>query len=229
MSLSPVVLLDLDGTLTDPKEGITRSICHALERMAHPVPDTADLLFAIGPPLRTSFATLMQTDDPRAIEMAMTFYRERFATVGLFENRVYEGIPEMLAALKNVGCKILLATAKPHGYARQILEHFNLLAPFDGIYGSELDGTRQHKTDLLAFLLEREKIDPVNRFTVMVGDRHHDIDAARANGCGAMGVSWGYGSASELAHADMICDYPMDIAKVLAKRYSRVGAFTDPE
>ena len=168
MSLPPVVLLDLDGTLTDPKEGITRSIRHALGRMARPAPDTADLLFAIGPPLRDSFATLMQTDDPRAIEMAMTFYRERFATVGLFENRVYEGIPEMLAALKNVGCKILLATAKPHVYARQILEHFNLLAPFDSIYGSELDGTRQHKTDLLAYLLDREKIDPANRLTVMV-------------------------------------------------------------
>jgi len=220
MGLAPVVLLDLDGTLTDPKDGITRSIRYALERLARPSPDDADLLFAIGPPLRASFARLMKTEDAEAIEVAMTLYRERFATVGLFENRVYDGIPEMLAALKHNGCKLLLATAKPHVYALQILEHFKLLTHFDGIYGSELDGTRQHKADLLDHLLTCEKLDPAYRLTVMVGDRHHDIDAAHANGCGAMAVSWGYGSEAELAHADMIATCPAEIVKVLAKRYS---------
>lgn len=224
MSLLPVILFDLDGTLTDPKEGITRCIGYALERMARLPPDANDLLFAIGPPLRSSFAKLLQTDDPRAIELAVKHYRQRFATVGLFENAVYPGIREMLAILKTNGCRILLATAKPHVYAQRILEHFSLLAPFDAVYGSELDGTRQHKGDLLAYLLERERIDPASRPTVMVGDRSHDFDAAHANGCGAMGVSWGYGSAAELASADVICENPMDIARLLAKRYMRTSS-----
>ena len=150
MALLPVVLFDLDGTLTDPREGIIRCIAYALERMAREPPDVTDLLFAIGPPLRTSFAKLLETDDPRAIELAVKHYRERFSTVGLFENTVYPGIPETLAELKTADCKLLLATAKPHVYAHRILEHFNLRAPFDAVYGSELDGTRQHKADLLA-------------------------------------------------------------------------------
>jgi phosphoglycolate phosphatase len=224
VSIFPVILFDLDGTLTDPKEGITRCINYALERMAREPLDTNQLLFAIGPPLRTSFARLLETDDPRAIELAMKYYRERFATVGLLENYVYSGITEMLATLKSRGCRMLLATAKPHVYAHRILEHFNLLAPFDGVYGSELDGTRQHKSELLVYLLEREQIDPACRLTVMVGDRAHDIDAAHANGCRAMGVLWGYGSTSELAHAEMTCEFPTDIAKVLAVHYSRTSA-----
>jgi phosphoglycolate phosphatase len=228
VSLFPVVLFDLDGTLTDPKEGITRCINYALERMAREPLDTNELLFAIGPPLRASFARLVETDDPRAIELAMKYYRERFTTVGLLENHVYYGIPEVLATLKTSGCRMLLATAKPHVYAQRILAHFNLLAPFDGVYGSELDGTRQHKGELLVYLLEREQIDPAHRLTIMVGDRSHDIEAAHANGCGAMGVLWGYGSALELAHADMTCEFPMDIAMVLAKRFSRTSAVHNP-
>ena len=228
VSLFPVVLFDLDGTLTDPKEGITRCINYALERMTREPLDTNQLLFAIGPPLRTSFARLLETDDPRAIELAMKFYRERFTTVGLLENQVYSGIPEALATLKTHGCRMLLATAKPHVYAQRILEHFNLLAPFDGVYGSELDGTRQHKSELLAYLLDREQIDPSYRPTVMVGDRSHDIDAAHATGCCAMGVLWGYGSESELAHAEMTCEFPMDIAKLLTTHNSRTSTVRNP-
>ncbi|MBL0121438.1 MAG: HAD hydrolase-like protein [Betaproteobacteria bacterium] len=223
VSLSLIILFDLDGTLTDPKEGITRCINYALERMAREPLDTNELLFAIGPPLRASFARLLETDDPRAIELAMKYYRERFTTVGLLENAVYPGIPEVLEMLKTRDCRMLLATAKPHIYAQRILDHFNLLANFDGVFGSELDGTRQHKGDLLAHLLDREAIDTADRRTVMIGDRSHDIDAAHANGCAAMGVSWGYGSASELRHADMLCDFPMDIVNVLGKRYVRSG------
>ena len=173
MALLPVVLFDLDGTLTDPREGITRCIAYALERMAREPPDVTDLRFAIGPPLRTSFAKLLETDDPRAIELAVKHYRERFSTVGLFENTVYPGIPETLAELKTAGCKLLLATAKPHVYAHRILEYFNLRAPFDAVYGSELDGTRQHKTDLLANryshqrragrVVDRQAVAPIRR------------------------------------------------------------------
>ena len=203
------VFLDLDGTLTDPATGITNCIAYALTRVDVAAPSPNDLHFAIGPPLRGSFATLLKTNDTVLIEQAMVLYRERFAETGLFENIVYNGVPEMLADLKMRNYRLLLATAKPHVYARRILAHFNLATPFDGIYGSELDGTRQHKGDLLRYLLERENIDPSS--AVMIGDRHHDIDAARVHGCRAIGVTYGYGSVEELAHADRLCDSPADI------------------
>lgn len=222
------VLLDLDGTLTDPALGITSCIAYALTRLDIAAPPSHDLHFAIGPPLRGSFATLLGTSDAARIEQAMTLYRERFADIGLFENTVYDGVPEMLAALKSHNHRLLLATAKPHVYARRILAHYNIDQPFDGIHGSELDGTRQYKTDLLSYLLGREQIDPAERPTVMIGDRTHDIEAARANACGAIGVSWGYGSATELAGADALCGQPMDLAGLLTERYGRTRALRDP-
>ena len=206
-------LLDLDGTLTDPALGITSCIAYALARLDVAVPPASQLQFAIGPPLRGTFATLVGTDDTIIIEQAMVFYRERFADVGLFENDIYEGVPEMLATLKARNIALLLATAKPHVYARRILAHFDILAPFDAIYGSELDGLHQHKGDLLAYLIDQEGIDPQN--TVMIGDRHHDIDAARATGCHAIGVTYGYGNAAELAHADRLCASPARIAETI--------------
>lgn len=203
-------MLDLDGTLTDPATGITNCIAYALTRLDVVAPPSHDLHFAIGPPLRVSFATLLKTNDTVVIEQAMVFYRERFADTGLFENIVYNGVPEMLTDLKARNYRLLLATAKPHVYARRILRHFNIATQFDGVYGSELDGTRQHKGDLLAYLLARENIDPSS--AVMIGDRHHDIDAARASGCRTIGVTYGYGSAEELAHADRLCASPAQFA-----------------
>ncbi len=208
------VLLDLDGTLTDPALGITNCIIYALTRLDVVAPPAHDLHFAIGPPLRGTFATLLNSDDAAIIEQAMSFYRERFADTGLFENIVYDGVPEMLATLKAQKYRLLLATAKPHVYARRILAHFRILAPFNGIYGSELDGVRQHKGELLTYLFTCEGIDPQS--AVMVGDRHHDIDAAHANGCRAIGVTYGYGSAAELAHADRLCDSPARIGATIA-------------
>ena len=208
------VLLDLDGTLTDPASGITNCIAYALSRLGIAAPPSQALHFAIGPPLRGTFATLLATDDAKLIERAMVLYRERFAETGLFENTLYDGVPEMLAALKVESHRLILATAKPHVYARRILDHFAILAPFDAIYGSELDGTHQHKGDLLAHLIVRENIDP--QTAVMVGDRHHDIDAAHANGCLAIGVTNGYGSAEELAHANLLCDSPPGIVDGVA-------------
>ena len=216
------VLLDLDGTLTDPAAGITNCIAYALTRLDVAPPPANELHFAIGPPLRASFATLLNTSDAAIVEQAMVWYRERFSVTGLFENTIYAGVPEMLAALKARNHRLLLATAKPHVYATRILAHFGILAPFDGVYGSELDGVRQHKGELLAYLLEREGIDPSS--AVMVGDRHHDIDAARANGCHAIGVTYGYGSADELAHADRLCDSPAHIAAAISSMSAMLDA-----
>ena len=208
------MLLDLDGTLTDPALGITNCIAYALSRLDAAVPPVHELHFAIGPPLRRTFATLLGTGEAAMIERAMVFYRERFAASGLFENTLYDGVPEMLATLKARRFRLLLATAKPHIYARRILTHFGIHAPFDAIYGSELDGVRQHKGDLLAYLFHREAIDP--RSAVMIGDRHHDIEAAHANGCLAIGVTYGYGSTDELVQADTLCMSPADIADAIS-------------
>lgn len=216
------VLLDLDGTLTDPAAGITNCIAYALTRLGVEPPPANELHFAIGPPLRASFATLLNTSDVAIIEQAMVLYRERFADTGLFENAIYDGVPEILLTLKARNHRLLLATAKPHVYAKRILAHFGILAPFDGVYGSELDGVRQHKGELLAYLLERESIDPSG--TVMIGDRHHDIDAARANCCRSIGVTYGYGSAVELAHADRLCDSPAHIAAAISGMSTMVDA-----
>ena len=203
------VLLDLDGTLTDPKRGITQCIAHALSQMGATVPSTDNLPFAIGPLLRSSIAALLNTNDIATIERAMVLYRERFATVGLFENEVYAGVPEMLVTLKTRDLRLFLATAKPDVYATPNLAHFALHAPFAAVYGPALDGTLQNKSDLLAHLFASEKLVPSQ--AVMVGDRAHDIDAAHANGCRAIGVTWGYGGREALRDANMLCHMPVEL------------------
>jgi phosphoglycolate phosphatase len=203
------ILFDLDGTLTDPKEGITRSIAHALERMGHAVPALDTLTFAIGPPLRASLAQLLKLDDRDVVERTLAHYRERFADVGLFENAVYPGIPEALAALR--GSPLFVATSKPRVYAERIVRHFGLEAHFVAVHGCELDGTREDKRDLLEHLFAEHGI--VARDAVMIGDRGADMRAARHHGCAALGVRWGYGSEDELreAGAHHLCDAPCDL------------------
>ena len=192
------LLFDLDGTLTDPAVGIIASTGHALAGFGIAPP--ADLRWVIGPPLRGSFARLLGSDDPDTIERAMTLYRERFGTVGLFENEVYPGIPELLAAQQQAGRRLFVCTSKPHVYARRIVEHFGLLPYFEAVYGAELDGRRSAKAELVAYLLTQEQL--VAAETVMVGDRHHDIDGARANGLRSIAVGYGYGASEELAAAE---------------------------
>ena len=209
-------LFDLDGTLTDPREGITRSIAYALERMGVAPPPLDELVFAIGPPLRASLATLLGTDSPQAVERAIGLYRERFAEVGLFENRPYDDIAQTLEALRSRGMRLLVATSKPTVYARRIVERFALAAHFDEVHGCELDGTREDKRDLLAHVIPRHGIDATRG--VMIGDRGPDMRAARHHGLHALGVLWGYGSGEELrdAGAHALCAAPADVPHSVA-------------
>ena len=174
-------------------------MAYALERMHYPPLPTQTLAATIGPPLRDAFAQFLQSDDAVRIEQAVSYYRERFGTVGLFENRVYDGIVPALAHLQADGRRLILATSKPHVYARRILEHFDLAHYFSAIHGSELDGTRDRKTELIAYILALENIRAAD--AVMIGDRSVDILGARANGVQGVGVLWGFGSAAELSAA----------------------------
>ncbi|MCE1235812.1 MAG: HAD hydrolase-like protein [Hyphomicrobiales bacterium] len=192
------VLFDLDGTLTDPKVGITASIRHAMAELGRPLAASADLDWCIGPPLIDSFARLLDGDRDLAAR-GVAAYRARYGVVGLYENEVYPGIPDLLDALVADGRRLVLATSKPRVFAERILEHFDLARRFAAIHGSELDGTRVHKTDLLPWILEREAIDPTT--AVMVGDREHDALGARAAGLATIGVAWGYGRPDELVRA----------------------------
>lgn len=193
------ILFDLDGTLTDPYPGITNCIVYALERIGREAPRREALRWCIGPPLMDSFERLLGADANGLAQEALAFYRERFASVGLYENAVFDGVPAVLETLGNSGHALYVATAKPQVFARRIIAHFELERYFRAVYGSELDGTRSDKTDLIAHILQREGI-AVSK-TVMVGDRKHDMIGASKNGMPGYGVLWGYGSKGELKTA----------------------------
>lgn len=204
------VFLDLDGTLTDPKPGITRSAVYALEKLGVPSPPADELTWMIGPALVWSFEKL-GVPDPEA---ALAAYRERYTSVGLFENRVYDGIPQVLRDLRAAGHQLCLATAKPHAYARRITAHFGLADFMSHEFGPELDGTRNDKAELLAHALQVTGARPET--SVMIGDRHHDLDAASANGMASIAVTWGYGGAEELSGATRTCHAVADLPKAVA-------------
>ncbi len=208
------IFFDLDGTLTNPHKGIIACIRHALSTLDRASPSDAELTRWIGPPLQESFQALLGCPD-RAAE-AVQRYRDRFATVGLFENEVYAGIPSMLDTLAQEHT-LWVTTSKPQIFAQRIVEHFGLQPCLAGVYGSELDGTRAQKTDLLAHVLQTEAIDP--QTTLMVGDRHYDMRGARQNSITAIGVTWGFGSAAELqaAGAAALCDQPRQLPELVAQ------------
>lgn len=191
------IFFDLDGTLTDPMPGITRSIQYALEKLDQEVPAADELVWCIGPPLLGSFEKLL--GDRRLAVDALNLYRERFAETGLYENRLYAGIEKVLAELEGSGRRLFVATSKPAIYAERIVEHFAISTYFERVFGSELDGTRADKTELLSHAVGESRV--VARRATMVGDRSHDVIGARNNGMTAVGVLYGYGSEEELVAA----------------------------
>jgi len=211
-----VLFWDLDGTLTDPKEGISRSVQYALKLLDYHIPEADDLDWVIGPPLKESFKTLLQTTDEALLNQAIILYRERYREIGLYENTVYPGIPELLFQLKEKGCKQLLATSKPRVFAEKILQHFLLDKYFDVIMGSELNGQFVEKEALIGEVLKKAPIDSRSK-TVMIGDRRYDVHGARANSIDVIAVGYGYGSDEELnaAHPDFIVPSVQSLGKLL--------------
>ena len=212
------ILFDLDGTLTDPLEGMTKCFHHAFEQMNVALPTQAELRLHIGPPLRNTFAQILKTTDEVLIERAVTLYRERFAEAGMFENQVYEGVPEMLATLRSSSKRLFVATSKLQVFTHRILQHFNLSDYFTGVYGSQLDGKLDNKSDLIRHLLMTESL--LSEETLMVGDRKYDVRGAKENLCLAAGVTYGYGSMEELtvAGADYLCRSPCEVAALFSRR-----------
>lgn len=210
------VLFDLDGTLTDPKLGITTCVQHALRRFGIEVPDRDELECFIGPPLADSFRRYYGLDERQAAQ-AIDYYRERFSTVGLYENAVYDGVPELLSRLRARGQTMAVATSKPTVYSQQILDHFDLSRFFDAVVGSELDGRRTDKADVIRETLRQLSLSPSE--ACMVGDRRQDVMGAKACGVPVIGVAYGYAEPDELeeAGADWIVD-SVDALRVLLER-----------
>lgn len=194
------ILFDLDGTLTDPKEGITKSIQYALNKMGIVENDLEKLTPFIGPPLIPSFMEFYNFSEEEA-NQTLQFYRERFSVTGLFENEVYEGIKDLLKNLKQSNYRLAVATSKPTVFAKRILDHFELSPYFEVIVGSELDGTRTAKGEVIAEVLKQMNIEDKDD-CVMIGDRKHDLIGASENAIDSIGVTYGYGSQHELEEAN---------------------------
>ncbi len=207
-------LVDLDGTLTDPYPGISASILYALEKLDRPAADEPALRAAIGPPLEGTFAAMLGGDAVLA-KQALGHYRERFGAVGLYENTVFDGIPESLATLQAAGVRMYLASSKPRVFCERILDHFDLTRFFDTVHGAELDGRLGEKAELISHVLATEAIDPAA--CVMIGDRRYDIEGARANGIKVAAVGWGYGTIAEFETfpPDVIVPQVSDLASVV--------------
>ena len=207
------LLFDLDGTLTDSTEGILNCLIYAIERMGFEVPEDTNIF--LGPPIRQSFAEFLGMNGEQ-VDEAVRIFRERYSDTGLFENRVYDGIPGMLERLKSGGKRLMVATSKPQVYAVRIFERFGLAQYFEIVGGAELDGSRDYKDEVIEYVLAKAGI--TDRSTVlMIGDRRQDVLGAHKTDIECMGILWGYGSVEELtqAGADYIVRTPQEAADML--------------
>ncbi len=207
------LLFDLDGTLTDPGLGITNSVMYALRKFGINVTDRTTLYKFIGPPLKESFKTFFGFSAEKC-DLAVKYYREYFSETGLYENEVYNGIPEVLTELSAKGRELIVATSKPEVFAVKILKHFGLYDCFDLVAGATMDDTRNEKADVIKYALDRFGVSDTSS-AIMIGDRKHDIIGAGLNGTASIGVLYGYGSCEELtaAGASFIAETPADILK----------------
>lgn len=214
--LMTYVLFDLDGTLSDSREGIINSYVAALTQTGHEVKDRNSLLKFIGPPIMETFRNDCKMDE-RTAEIANKCFQERYATLGKFENHLYPGIVEMLEDLNQKGCILGVATSKPEKFAKEILIHFGINRFFNTIVGASMDDTLSKKTDILHLALTHLNISPMDT-VYMVGDRSYDMNAAKTLNTKAIGVTYGFGSEEELENsgADFICHTPQEIVNVIS-------------
>ena len=208
------ILFDVDGTLTDPFLGITRSVAYSLKSFGIEVDDLETLKPFIGPPLDVSFREYYHMDEAQSWE-AVEKYREYFSKKGLFENKVYEGMEDFLQSLLNMDMKLYVCTSKPEVFAKEILDHFSLTPYFTGIYGATLDGSLKNKGDVIAHCIKQEQLNIQD--CMMVGDRQHDIVGAHQNQIPCIGVLYGYGSLEEFQeyHCDYIAKDLIELKKII--------------
>lgn len=216
------ILFDLDGTLTDPKEGITKCVEYGLNKFGIEVEHLDLLLPYIGPPLYDSFVQIQGLSPEQAL-LAVDYYRERYKTLGMFENSVIPGIPQLLEELQNQGYSLYVATSKPTVFAEEILRHYKLDGYFKHVGGSNLDGTRSKKREVIQYVLDENNI-PAEE-ALMIGDREHDIIGAQGCGVTSIGVTFGYGSVEELASAG--ADYIAYTVSEAGEIISRIKAGID--
>jgi phosphoglycolate phosphatase len=222
-----VLLVDLDGTLIDPAEGVIGCFRGAVEAMGGTAPAPEDLTWIIGPPLRASFGEVLGAGADA--EKALSFYRACYGTKGLFQATLYDGVAKALAELKAGGASLVLCTSKPIDYSRPILHHFGLDPYFLADYGADLEGRFDDKGRLIGHILEEQSLDPQD--CVMWGDRKHDVIAAREHSIPTIGALWGYGGKQELKAfgAAVLCASPAEVPAAFrnlaaARRASRSAA-----
>ena len=209
------ILFDLDGTITDSGEGITKSVQYALKSFDILVNNLEELRKFIGPPLKESFKEYYKFDEEKA-NRALVKYREYYADKGIYENSLYDGIIEILEKLKKNGKTIILATSKPEVYAKQILKYFKIDKYFTFVAGSDFDETRVRKGDVIKYALEGAKISDLSK-VIMVGDREHDIIGSKENNIKSIGVLYGFGDVIELtqARADYVANNINELLNIL--------------
>ena len=194
------IFFDLDGTLTESGEGITKSVQYALEKLGKPEEDLDKLRVFIGPPLMEQFMKYADVDETEA-RRAVEYYRERYAVKGIFENRPYDGVENLLRELKGRGYILAVASSKPEYYVTKILDYFNLSSYFEVVVGSEMNGARTSKTEVIEEALKRLNMSDRRKEVLMVGDKEHDVLGARAAGLACVAVGYGYGTKEELTAA----------------------------
>lgn len=213
--MTGTVLLDLDGTLADSRPGIEASLRFMLAELGHDPAAAGELTWAVGPPIAVSVGTLLRRYGDDRVDLGLATYRSQYSATGLYDCKAFPGIPDMLAALKAAGRTLCVATSKRRDFAERVVEFLGFKALLPTVYGALPGGGLDEKTDMIRELMRVEGYDPAR--TVMVGDRLHDIHAAKANGLRSVGVLWGYGGARELteAGADYVVATPADVVRLV--------------
>ena len=214
-----LIMFDLDGTLVDSRSGIEHTLRLTLEICGKPVDEQHDLSWCIGSSLWKIFEHYLQTTEREVIEHAVATYRHIYRDGPMFEYTVYPGVVDALASLRTMGARVVVATAKAHEYAREVIATSPFAASIHHVYGSELDGTNVEKQDLIRHVLRTENI--ASHQAVMIGDRHHDIHGAVANGVPAIAVHYGYGTLEEFVHASATVDHADELVATIQRLHAQ--------